>query len=121
MPRDAAELNNEKFHTREPVIVRVEKKALRVLMLASAPMRDYQFVKTMLVREMDKKRLELSIYLQPLPGQATRRMGIVQDVPPDHLLTRFPDHLDDKRTARRPCTTWPTTTSSSPSTRTGAS
>jgi hypothetical protein len=96
VPRDGAELTNEKFHTREPVVVRVEKKPLRVLIVASAPLRDYQFVQTMLVREMDKHRLELSIYLQPLPGQA-RRMGIVQGVPPDHMLTRFPDHLDDKK------------------------
>jgi hypothetical protein len=97
VPRDEAELNNEKFHTRkEPVVVRVEKKPLRVLMFASAPLRDYQFIKTMLVREMDKKRLELSIFLQPLPGQSPR-MGIVQDVPPDHLLKRFPDHMDDKK------------------------
>ncbi|HKI33648.1 MAG TPA: hypothetical protein VKA46_17470 [Gemmataceae bacterium] len=94
--RDPAEINNEKFHTKEPAIVKIEKKALRVLLFASAPLRDYQFVRTMLVRESDKKRLELSIYLQPLPGQA-RRNGIVQDVPPDRMLTRFPDKLDDKK------------------------
>jgi hypothetical protein len=96
VPRDAAELNNEPFHTREPVVVRVEKKPLRVLVVASAPMRDYQFVRTMLVRELDKRRLELAIYLQPLPGQA-RRMGIVQDISPDRMLTKFPDRLDDKK------------------------
>jgi hypothetical protein len=94
--RDSAELTNDKFHTREPVVVRIEKKPLRVLLMASAPMRDYQFVRTMLVRELDKRRLELSIYLQPLPGQA-RRTGIVQDVSPDHMLTRFPDRLDDQK------------------------
>jgi hypothetical protein len=94
--RDPAEINNEPFHTKEPVVVRVEKKPMRVLLFASAPLRDYQFVRTMLVREADKKRLELSIYLQPLPGQA-RRNGIVQDVPPDRMLTRFPDKLDDKK------------------------
>jgi hypothetical protein len=93
--RDSAEPINEKFHTKEPVLVRVEKKPLRVLLFASAPLRDYQFVRTMMVREWDKRRLELSIYLQPLPGQA-RRMGIVQDVPPDRMLTRFPDKLDEK-------------------------
>jgi hypothetical protein len=96
VPRDAAELNNEKFHTREPVVVRVEKKPMRVLLIASAPTRDYQFVNTMLLREMDKHRLELAIYLQPLPGQA-RRNGIVQGVPPDRMLTRFPDRLDDSK------------------------
>ena len=93
VPRDLAEPINEKFHTRDPVVVRIEKKPLRVLLFASAPLRDYQFIRTMLVREVDKKRMELSIYLQPLPGQA-RRLGIVQDVPPDRMLVRFPDRLD---------------------------
>ncbi len=95
VPRHPAETSNEPFHKKDPVVVKVEKKPLRVLLMASAPMRDYQFVRTMLVRELDKHRLELSIYLQPLPGQAPR-MGIVQDVPPDRMLTRFPDKLDEK-------------------------
>jgi len=94
--RDPAEPINEKFHTRDPVVVKIEKRPLRVLLFASAPLRDYQFVRTMLVRESDKKRLELSIYLQPLPQQA-RRQGIVQDVPPDRMLVRFPDRLDAQK------------------------
>src|SRR5262249_21714530 len=93
---DPSETNNEKVHTREPVVVKIIKRPLRVLLLASAPTRDYQFVRTLLVREFDKKRLELAIYLQPLPGQA-RRTGIVQDVPPDRMLTPFPDTLDDQK------------------------
>jgi hypothetical protein len=94
--RDPAETSSEPFHKREPVIVKVVKRPLRVLLMASAPTRDYQFVRTLMVRESDKKRLELSILLQPLPGQ-DRRAGIVQDVPPDRMLTRFPDRLDDKK------------------------
>ncbi len=91
--RDPAEPINEKFHTRDAVVVKIEKKPLKVLLFASAPLRDYQFIRTMMVRESDKKRLELSIYLQPLPGR-DRRPGIVQDVPPDRMLVRFPDRLD---------------------------
>src|SRR5262249_58915997 len=94
--RDPAETFGDKFHVKEPVVVKVVKRPLRVLLMASAPMRDYQFVRTLMVRESDKKRLELSIFLQPLPGQAARP-GIVQDVPPDRMLKQFPDRLDDKK------------------------
>jgi hypothetical protein len=94
--RDPAEGGGDPFHTRDPLVVRVEDKPLRVLLLASAPTRDYQFVRTMLVREFDKHRLDLAIYLQPLPNQAgvgprQRRTGIVQDVPDERLLRHFPD------------------------------
>jgi hypothetical protein len=92
VPRDQNETTAEPFHTREPVVVRVEDKSLSVLLFASAPMRDYQFVRTLLVREFDKKRLDLAIYLQPLPDQAPR-IGIVQDVPPSRMLKHFPDKL----------------------------
>jgi hypothetical protein len=94
--RDQQETFADPFHVKEPVVVKVVKRPLRVLLLASAPTREYQFIRTLMVREADKKRMELSIYLQPLPGQA-RRTGIVQDVPPDRMLTRFPDRLDDKK------------------------
>src|SRR5437870_2942735 len=63
---------------------------MRVLLFASAPTHDYQILRTLLVRESDKKKVELSIYLQPAPGQPERRQGIVQDVEPDRFLTRFP-------------------------------
>jgi hypothetical protein len=94
--RDTAETFGDAFHVKEPVIVKVLKRPLRVLLMASAPTRDYQFVRTLMVRESDKKRLELSIYLQPLPGQL-QRTGVVQDVPPDRMLKQFPDRLDDKK------------------------
>ena len=94
--RDQAEGAGDPFHTRDPLVVRVEDKPLRVLLMASAPTRDYQFVRTMLVREFDKHRLDLAIYLQPLPNQAgngprQHRSGIVQDVPDERLLRHFPD------------------------------
>jgi hypothetical protein len=97
VPKDNAEIFAAREHTREPVVVKVIKRPMRVLVLTSVASREYQFVRTLLVRESDKKRLELSIYLQPIPGQP-RRTGIVQDVPPDRMLTRFPDRLDVKDT-----------------------
>ena len=57
-------------------------------------MRDYQFVRTLFVRETERKRAELSILLQNPPGKTERRPGVVQDIPPEKLLTRFPDLFD---------------------------
>ena len=54
-------------------IPRVVKRPLRVLLFASSATRDYQFLRSILVREMDKKRAELSIYLQLPPGVTERR------------------------------------------------
>jgi hypothetical protein len=94
VPRDKAEIALDKEHTRGPVEMRVMDKPLRVLLIASGPMRDYQFVRTLFVRETERKRAELAILLQNPPGKTERRPGIVQDIPPEKLLTRFPDLFD---------------------------
>jgi hypothetical protein len=95
VPKDRAEAFDKKEHTREPVVVKVVRRPMRVLLFASAAMHDYQFIRTLMVRESDKKRVELSIYLQGIPGQP-RRMGVVQDIPAERLLTQFPNRLDTK-------------------------
>jgi RNA polymerase sigma factor (sigma-70 family) len=66
----------------------------RVLLFASGPTRDYQFVRTLLVRQVEKKHAELSIYLQ-----SGTREGVVQDVPPERMLKTFPTRLvaNDKK------------------------
>jgi hypothetical protein len=94
VPRDAQEAFAAPFHVTEPGILRVVKRPLRVLLFASSATRDYQFLRSILVREMDKKRAELSIYLQLPPGVTERRGGVVQDVPPDRLLGQFPTRLE---------------------------
>ncbi len=94
VPRDKTEIALDKEHTRGPVEMRVLDKPLRVLLVASGPMRDYQFVRTLFVRESEKKRAELAILLQNPPGRTERRPGVVQDIPPEKLLTRFPDLYD---------------------------
>jgi hypothetical protein len=91
IPRDKQELFPDPEHKSEKVIVKVVRRPLRVLMFASAPTRDYQFIRTMMVREVDKGRAELSIHLQPFDP----RLGRVQDVPPNRLLTTFPSTLKD--------------------------
>jgi hypothetical protein len=87
VPADKREIFQGKEHVTDPVTVQVVKKPLRILLFAGAPTRDYQFARTLFVREMDKKRAEVSIYLQ------LARPEIVQDVPAERLLTRFPTTL----------------------------
>src|SRR5207249_2167953 len=52
-------------------------------------MKDYQFVRTLFVREKDAKRAELSIFLQ----NEGRDGRAVQDVEPERFLNRFPTTL----------------------------
>lgn len=71
--------------SKEASIVKVEDRKLNVLLFASAATRDYQFVRSLLVRESDK--FEFSICLQ------SAQNGTVQDVDPKKLLDRFPTEL----------------------------
>ena len=83
--------------------MQVLRKPLQVLMFASAAMRDYQFARTLLVREMEKERVLLSIYLQPPPGETQAKPGIIQDIPAKRLLEAFPENLDARQaTFHRP-------------------
>jgi hypothetical protein len=94
IPRNKFEVFTASHHTSDPAPLRVIKKPLRVLLFASGPMRDYQFLRTLLVREMDKKRAEIAIYLQPAPGRVDLPAGVVQDVEPERLLKEFPRKLE---------------------------
>src|SRR5262249_10364785 len=64
VPKAARELFAGKEHVTDPASVQIIKKPLRVLLVASGPMKDYQFVRTLFVREKDAKRAEISIFLQ---------------------------------------------------------
>src|SRR5207248_8633148 len=70
--------------------INVVKRPLPGLLLAGGPSRDYQLLRTLLVRETDLKRAELSIYLQnSRPGE------IIQDVPAERMLDHFPNAIRD--------------------------
>jgi hypothetical protein len=66
------------------------------LLFASGPTREYQTLRSLLVRETNQQRAELSICLQ---NEGGREGTSVQDVPPERLLTKFPTRLD---TANQP-------------------
>jgi hypothetical protein len=92
-PRDKQEIFAAKEHVSDPVVVNVVKKPLRVLLFAGGPTHDYQFARSLFVREADKGRAEVSIYLQ------LARPEVVQDVAAERMLRHFPNRLaaDDPR------------------------
>ncbi len=91
VPVDAREIFREPVHLSPVRTMEVMDKPLRVLLAGSAPSREYQILRQLLVREVEQKRAELSIFLQNEGGQ---KGTIVQDVPPGRLLLKFPDEFD---------------------------
>jgi hypothetical protein len=90
IPRHALETKGDKAeHVNDPPtnVVVLDKK-LRILLVSSGPSRDYQFMKNQFVREVEDKRMDLSLYLQTA---ADVEKDVDQDVEGQRLLTRFPD------------------------------
>jgi hypothetical protein len=92
--KNPKELFREPYHYTEVRPMQVIDKPLRVLIVSSGPTREYQTLRSLLVRETDQKRAEVSIYLQNEGGQDGT---IVQDVEPGRLLLKFPDELEAGR------------------------
>src|SRR5215475_14058154 len=67
------------------------QKILRVLLFSDPPTREYQFVRSYLVKQMEKKQMEVCIHLQKAGAPA------VQDAPQDRLLSKFPTRLEGKK------------------------
>ncbi|HEV3257764.1 MAG TPA: hypothetical protein VG013_12840, partial [Gemmataceae bacterium] len=89
VPKDKEEVFKDKEHVSDAATVNVVKRPIRVLLFASAPTREYQFLRTLFVRETDRQRADLSICLQ------LARENIVQDVPQAQLLKQFPTTFGD--------------------------
>ncbi|CAN5220572.1 hypothetical protein BH11PLA2_BH11PLA2_03040 [soil metagenome] len=87
IPKDKREVYNNEFHVSPPRVLNVIDSPLRVLLWASGPTREYQTLRTMLMREVNEKRAEMSIFLQNSGGADGT---IVQDVSPERCLTKFP-------------------------------
>jgi hypothetical protein len=92
--RDPKELFAGKQHFSEKTVIHVVKRPLRVLLFAGGPTRDYQFLRRLLVNEVDKKRAQMSICLQGTVSDPEGKRR-VQDVDPERLLDHFPDKLAD--------------------------
>ncbi len=91
IPKHKLESASATEHTRIRPNIQVARKPLRILMWTSGPSREYLQLKTVLVREAQENRAELSICLQ---NEAGEKGTAVQDVPPERLLARFPTKLD---------------------------
>jgi hypothetical protein len=74
-----------------PRVVQVIDKPLRILLFASAGTREYQTLRTLLVREVAKNRAELSICLQSEGPEKDRPCKMFH---PERMLVRFPTRLD---------------------------
>ncbi len=98
LPRHAREamVKDEPLHVSQARPVMVNDSTLRVLLFASSPANDYQFVRTILAREVEAKRAKLTIYLQDSKGQE----DVNQDVDGNHLLNDFPNKLERPRAAK---------------------
>jgi hypothetical protein len=87
--RDENETFAEPFHVRELPITVVSKK-LRVLLIADAPTREFQFLRTFLNREVQDNRAVLTLLVQNEAGMS----GQLTPNPTETVIQRFPTKLD---------------------------
>lgn len=91
VPSDKREIYDKPEHVSTPRVVQVLESPLRILLWASGPTRDYQTLRTLLMREVNEKRAEMSIYLQ---NEGGREGNITQDVAAERLLIKFPTRYE---------------------------
>lgn len=88
--KDPQEAFAEAEHVRERPDINVVQQKLRILLVAGAPSRDFSFLRTMLVREVQDKRATLTTFVQNEAG-TTGKLTPEQD---EQILLRFPNKLD---------------------------
>lgn len=91
VPTDKREIYDKPEHVTSPRVVQVLETPLRILLWASGPTRDYQTLRTLLMREVNEKRAEMSVYLQ---NEGGREGNITQDVAAERLLIKFPTRYE---------------------------
>ena len=89
IPRDEGEVFAQKEHVRELPITVIAKK-LRVLLIADAPSREFQFLRTFLNREVQENRATLTLLVQNEAGTS----GNLTPNPTEKVIQRFPTRLD---------------------------
>ena len=90
IPKHPDEVFGEAEHVKERTGIQVIQKKLRVLVVASAPSREFQFLRTFLVREVQDNRATVTILVQNEAGKA----GQITPNPTEEVIPRFPDQLD---------------------------
>jgi hypothetical protein len=86
-PRVEGERFADKEHVSDWVTIKVQKKAARILLLATAGNRDFQFLLTQLLRD----KADLSVFVQNEGGREGK-INLVEEA--ERQLTRFPDKLN---------------------------
>jgi hypothetical protein len=77
-------------HVRERPDVSVVQQKLRILLVAGAPSRDFSFLRTLLVREVQDKRATLTTFVQNEAGTS----GKLTPEDGEKVILRFPNKLD---------------------------
>jgi hypothetical protein len=91
IPRDENEAFRGEFHMRERKDgFEVIQKKLRVLAVAGAPTREFQFLRTFLSREVQENRATLTVLVQNEAGLS----GTLTPNATEQVLRRFPTRLD---------------------------
>ena len=85
-PRVEGERFQDKEHVGEWTVVSIKRKAQRVLVMCSAPNRDFQFLVTQLLRD----KADMSLFVQNEAGTAGK-INLLEDG--ERQLTRFPDRI----------------------------
>ena len=93
--KDPLEAFSEPFHIRETPR-RIDAwftnpwRKLRILLVASAPSREFSFLRTLLVREAQDKRASLSTFVQNEAGTTGKLTPELDET----ILLRFPNRFD---------------------------
>jgi hypothetical protein len=90
IPKDENEAFAEAEHVRERDGIQVLQKKLRVLLMASAPTREFQFLRTFLAREIQENRATVTLLVQNQAGTG----GNLTPNPGEEVIVRFPNRLD---------------------------
>lgn len=86
-PRVEGERFQDKEHVSDWIVIKVQKRPARVLVVCSAPNRDVQFLITQLIRD----KADVSLYVQNAGGQKGE-INLLDEK--ERQLTRFPDKIN---------------------------
>jgi hypothetical protein len=76
------------------------KTPFRILLMAGAAGREYQMLKQLLLREIEARRADVTLLLQPVSGRKEKPRELLRDEKPFSGLTRFPDEMSAARPAK---------------------
>jgi hypothetical protein len=90
IPKDPQEAFPDPEHVRDRPGINVVQQKLRILLWASAPAREFSFLRTLLVREVQDKRATLTTYVQNEAG-TTNKLTAEEG---EQIIVKFPNRLD---------------------------